>query len=61
MFVFQPSARAKLGMKAMKFLKKGKPVDDALTVEILVEAIRSVGGTAGRSSYNMDRFIPNYS
>ena len=36
----QPTLRAKLGMKALKNLKKGKPVDDQVMVDILVEAIR---------------------
>lgn len=36
----QPTPRAKLGSKAFRLLKKGKPVDDQLTVDILAEAIR---------------------
>lgn len=38
----QPSARAKLGSKALKYLKRGKPVDDQVIVDVLVEVIRSV-------------------
>ncbi|XP_067937009.1 sperm flagellar protein 2-like [Watersipora subatra] len=34
--------RAKLGGKALKLLKRGKPVDDQLTVDILAEAIRAI-------------------
>ena len=40
MFNFQPTPRAKLGVKAQKYLKKGQPVDDQVIVDILVEAIR---------------------
>ena len=36
----QLTPRAKLGAKASKLLNKGKPVEDALIVDILVEAIR---------------------
>jgi adenylate kinase family enzyme len=36
----QATPRAKLGQKAMKFLKKGKTVEDALLVDIVIEAIR---------------------
>ena len=34
--------RAKLGGKALRMLKKGKPVDDQLSVDILADAIRYV-------------------
>ena len=37
---FQLSNRAKLGAKAAKFLKKGKPVEDILMVEIIIDAVR---------------------
>ncbi|XP_071117594.1 sperm flagellar protein 2-like [Haliotis cracherodii] len=38
----QPSNRAKLGSKALKYLKRGKPVDDQVIVDVLVEVIRRV-------------------
>ena len=34
--------RAKLGNKAFVILKKGKPMPDALLIEIIIEAIRYV-------------------
>lgn len=34
------TTRAKLGGKALKMLKKGKAVDDQLSVDILADAIR---------------------
>ena len=39
-FVLQPSVRNKLGSKALKFLKKGRPVDDQIVVDILADAIK---------------------
>ncbi len=39
-FYFQASERAKLGMKAARLLKRGRPVDDQLTVDIIIEAIK---------------------
>ena len=38
--VLQATDRAKLGQKAMRLLKRGRPVDDQLTVDIIIEAIR---------------------
>ena len=38
--LFQPTARAKLGSKALKFLKKGRPVDDQIVVDVITETIR---------------------
>jgi len=37
-----PTARAKLGLKAYGFLKKGKATPDQLLVDIMVEAVRHV-------------------
>ncbi|XP_071799466.1 sperm flagellar protein 2-like isoform X1 [Asterias amurensis] len=36
----EPTARAKLGKLASKFLRKGQPVKDELLVEIMVEAVK---------------------
>ena len=38
--MLQPSVRNKLGSKALKFLKKGRPVDDQIVVDILADAIK---------------------
>lgn len=54
----QPTARAKLGLKASKFLKKGKPVDDQCVVEILTEAIRRIPEGTG---WVIDGFPTTYS
>uniref|UniRef100_X1Z7B7 Calponin-homology (CH) domain-containing protein n=1 Tax=Capitella teleta TaxID=283909 RepID=X1Z7B7_CAPTE len=43
----EASVRAKLGRKAMRFLKRGRPVDDSLQIEILVEAIRGLPEATG--------------
>ncbi|ELU01924.1 hypothetical protein CAPTEDRAFT_210764 [Capitella teleta] len=43
----EESVRAKLGRKAMRFLKRGRPVDDSLQIEILVEAIRGLPEATG--------------
>ncbi|KAK6179274.1 hypothetical protein SNE40_011674 [Patella caerulea] len=53
----QATARAKLGSKVFKFLKKGKPVDEQLIVDILVEAIRRVPEGTG---WLIDGFPQNY-
>ncbi|ESO92609.1 hypothetical protein LOTGIDRAFT_120497 [Lottia gigantea] len=52
-----PTARAKLGSKVFRFLKKGKPVDEQLIVDILVEAIRRVPENTG---WIIDGFPQNY-
>lgn len=36
----QRTVRAKLGAKALKCLKKGKPVEDQVVADILLEEIR---------------------
>ncbi|XP_059172221.1 sperm flagellar protein 2-like isoform X3 [Physella acuta] len=43
----EPTARAKLGEKAMKFLKKGKPVEDQVVIDIVIEAIRKIPAGTG--------------
>ncbi|KAL3868818.1 hypothetical protein ACJMK2_041577, partial [Sinanodonta woodiana] len=53
----QPTPRAKLGMKALKFLKKGQPVDDQVIVDVVVEAIRRVPKGTG---WILDGFPANY-
>lgn len=49
--------RAKLGGKAARLLKRGKPVDDALSVEILAEAIRQLPEGCG---WVLDGFPSTY-
>lgn len=51
------SARAKLGGKAVRLLKKGKPVDDQLIVDILVEEIRQIAEGTG---WLLDDFPTTY-
>ncbi|XP_067885195.1 sperm flagellar protein 2 isoform X1 [Heterodontus francisci] len=43
----QPSARAQLGARAAKFLRKGKSIPDGLLVEIVVECVRSLPAECG--------------
>ena len=38
--LFQPTPRNKLGVKALKYLKKGQTIEDQVMVDVLVEAIR---------------------
>ncbi|XP_074662046.1 sperm flagellar protein 2-like [Tubulanus polymorphus] len=54
----QPTERAKLGLKASKCLKKGKPVDDEIVVDILVEAIRRIPEGTG---WILDGYPTTYS
>lgn len=42
LFYIQASDRAKLGLKATRLLKRGRAVDDQLTVDIIIEAIKYV-------------------
>ncbi|XP_005100478.1 sperm flagellar protein 2 isoform X2 [Aplysia californica] len=53
----QPTARAKLGSKALKFLKKGRPVDDQIVVDVIIEAIRRVPEGTG---WILDGYPQNY-
>lgn len=52
-----PTAKAKLGAKAQKYLKKGQPIDDQVIVDILVEAIRNIPEGTG---WILDGFPSNY-
>ncbi|PVD23583.1 hypothetical protein C0Q70_16855 [Pomacea canaliculata] len=52
------SVRARLGSRALKYLKKGRPVDDPTIVDILVDAIRRVPEGTG---WVVDSFPLNYS
>ncbi|KAL8590470.1 hypothetical protein ACOMHN_011683 [Nucella lapillus] len=38
----QPTVRNKLGARALRFLKKGQPVDDEVVVEVLADVIRQI-------------------
>ena len=40
--IFQLTPKAKLGAKALRYLKKGTPIDDQVIVDILIEEIRCV-------------------
>ncbi|XP_062579929.1 sperm flagellar protein 2-like isoform X2 [Saccostrea cucullata] len=42
-----PTPKAKLGAKALKYLKKGQPVDDQVIVDILIETIRWIPEETG--------------
>ncbi|XP_013409132.1 sperm flagellar protein 2 isoform X2 [Lingula anatina] len=53
----QPTERAKLGAKAMKCLKKGKPVDDQIIIDVLVDSIRHIPEGTG---WVLDGFPTNY-
>ncbi|KAL8583785.1 hypothetical protein ACOMHN_036420 [Nucella lapillus] len=53
----QPTLRSRLGSKALKFLKKGRPVDDQITVDILVDAIKRVPEGTG---WVIDGYPQNY-
>ncbi|XP_076462790.1 sperm flagellar protein 2-like isoform X2 [Babylonia areolata] len=54
---YAPSVRNKLGSKALKFLKKGRPVDDQIVVDILVDAIKHVPEGTG---WVIDGYPQNY-
>eukprot|EP00105_Crassostrea_gigas_P002319 XP_011414807.1 PREDICTED: sperm flagellar protein 2 isoform X4 [Crassostrea gigas] len=43
----EPTPKAKLGAKALKYLKKGQPVDDQVIVDILIETIRWIPEETG--------------
>ncbi|XP_070194777.1 sperm flagellar protein 2-like isoform X3 [Littorina saxatilis] len=53
----QPSLRNKLGSKALKFLKKGRPVDDQIVVDILADAIKRIPEGTG---WVIDGYPQNY-
>ena len=38
--MLQPTLRNQLGASALRFLRKGQPVEDQVVVEILAEAIK---------------------
>lgn len=53
----QPSLRNKLGSKALKFLKKGRPVDDQIVVDVLADAIKRIPEGMG---WVLDNYPQNY-
>nr|KAG5711746.1 hypothetical protein BaRGS_023510 [Batillaria attramentaria] len=53
----QPSLRNKLGSKALKFLKKGRPVDDQIVVDIVADAIKRIPEGTG---WVLDSYPQNY-
>ncbi|GFO03102.1 sperm flagellar protein 2, partial [Plakobranchus ocellatus] len=52
-----PTSRARNGAKAIKFLKKGRPVDDQIVVDIIVDAIRQIPEGTG---WILDGYPQNY-
>ncbi|GFR65233.1 sperm flagellar 2, partial [Elysia marginata] len=52
-----PTNRSRNGAKAIKFLKKGRPVDDQVVVDIIVDAIRQIPEGTG---WVLDGYPQNY-
>lgn len=53
----QPSERNRLGVKALKYLQKGRAVDDQIVVEILTNAIKRIPESTG---WVIDGYPHNY-
>ncbi|XP_069125844.1 sperm flagellar protein 2-like isoform X2 [Argopecten irradians] len=52
-----PTNRSKLGAKALRYLKRGAPIDDQIIVDILVDKIRNIPEGTG---WVLDGFPTNY-
>uniref|UniRef100_A0A2C9KBG9 Calponin-homology (CH) domain-containing protein n=1 Tax=Biomphalaria glabrata TaxID=6526 RepID=A0A2C9KBG9_BIOGL len=53
----EPTVRAKLGAKAFKSLRKGRPVEDQIVIDIIIEAIRKIPEGTG---WILDGYPQNY-